>query len=225
MVQGKIEDERVRRVRGLPPTLDPLSVGRSFLCDQLGLTDITLDKCWVGHGDILFIKFLSLADRFRALRAKRNLFSLHSKIFLDEDFTKAQVTELKHARSVVVEARLADKWAVIRNLKVVIRDSPPVAGKRDRPPRPNDGPANSRIRGRPPLAPLLTVGMVMALYGHYPVFCAMMWGPWIFLSLLRLVRVLCVLFRVLLVINGYLYVGRRFVLLVGTWFGRCGLFD
>ncbi len=96
MVQGKIEDERVRRVRelnlrdrGLPPISDPLSIGRSFLCDQLGLSDITLDNCWVGLDGILFTRFLSLANRLRALRAKRKLFSLPSKIFLDEDLMKA----------------------------------------------------------------------------------------------------------------------------------------
>ncbi len=52
MVQGKIEDERVRwvrelnlRVRGLPSTHYPLAAGCSFLCDQLGLIEITLDRC------------------------------------------------------------------------------------------------------------------------------------------------------------------------------------
>ena len=64
MVQGKIDDERVRRVRelnllvrGLPSTQDPLIAGRSFLDDQLGLTDIALDRCWFGQGDVLFIRF------------------------------------------------------------------------------------------------------------------------------------------------------------------------
>ncbi len=78
MVQGKIEDERVRRVRelnlrvhGLPPTLDPLVVGHTFLCDHLGLIDIKLDRCWVGHGDILFVKFFSLADRLWAVAEER----------------------------------------------------------------------------------------------------------------------------------------------------------
>ena len=130
MVQGKIEDERVRRarelnlrVRGLSSTLDPLTAGRSFLCDQLGLTDIALDRCWFGYEGVLFIRFFSLADRLQALRAKRKLFS--SKIFLDEDLTKSQVAELKHARSIVAKARKDGKWAVIRNLRAVIRDSAP----------------------------------------------------------------------------------------------------
>ncbi len=98
MVQGKIEDERLRRVCelnlrvcGLLSTPDPLAARRSFLYDQLGLMDITLDKCWFGHGNILFIRFFSLSDRLLAFRAKRKLFSFLSKIFLDEDLTKAQV--------------------------------------------------------------------------------------------------------------------------------------
>ena len=132
-MQGKIEDERVRRVRelnlrvrGLPSTLDPLTAGRSFLCDQLGLTDIALDRCWFGYEGVLFIRFFSLADRLQALRAKRKLFSLPSKIFLDEDLTKTQVAELKHARRIVAKARKDGKWAIIRNLRAVIRDSAPI---------------------------------------------------------------------------------------------------
>lgn len=132
IVQGKIVDERVRRsrelnlrVRGLPSTHDPLAAGHSFLCDQLGLSEIKLDRCWFGQGDVLFIRFFSLADRLQALRAKRKLFSLPSKIFLDEDLTKTQVAELKHARGIVAKARLDGKWAVIRNLRAVIRDSAP----------------------------------------------------------------------------------------------------
>ena len=113
------------RVRGLSPTSDPAAAGHSFLSDQLGITDITLDRCWFGTGDTLFIKFFSFSDRLRALRAKRKLFSLPSKIYLDEDLTKAQVTELKQARGIVAEARRAGKWAVIRNLRAVVRDSAP----------------------------------------------------------------------------------------------------
>ena len=81
-MQGKIDDERIRRacelnfrVRGLSPTTDPMVARHSFLSDELGLSDITLDKCWFGNGDTLFIRFLSLSDRLRALRAKRKLFS------------------------------------------------------------------------------------------------------------------------------------------------------
>ena len=113
------------RVRGLSPTSDPSATGHAFLSEKLGISDITLDKCWFGIGDILFIRFFSFTDRLRALRAKRKLFSLPSKIYLDEDLTKAQVAELKQARGIVAEARHAGKWAIIRNLKAVVRDSPP----------------------------------------------------------------------------------------------------
>lgn len=132
IVQGKIEEERVRcarelnlQVRCLPPTFDPFSARRSFLTDQLALSDIALDKCWIGYGNTLFIRFHNSSHRLRALRAKRNLFSLPSKIFLDEVLTKAQVAELKYACGIVAEARRARKWAIIRNLKAVVRDSPP----------------------------------------------------------------------------------------------------
>ena len=61
-------------------------------------------------GDTLFIRFFSFVDRLCALRAKRKLFSLPSKIYLDEDLTKAQVTELKLARGIMAEARRVGKW-------------------------------------------------------------------------------------------------------------------
>ena len=54
------------------------------------------------------------------------MFSLPSKIFLDKDLTKAQVAELKQSREQVVAARKARKWAVIRNLWAIIRDSFPL---------------------------------------------------------------------------------------------------
>lgn len=48
IVQGKIDDERVRqarelnlRVRGLTPTSNPTTTRYSFLSDQLGISDIT----------------------------------------------------------------------------------------------------------------------------------------------------------------------------------------
>ncbi len=100
-------------------------MGHSFLLDHLDISDITLDRCCFGTGDILFIRFFSFSDRFRALRAKRKLFSLPSKIHLDEDLTKAQVMELKHARGIVADARRAGKWIVIRNLRAMVHDSPP----------------------------------------------------------------------------------------------------
>ena len=43
-------------------------------------------------------------------------------VFLNEDLTKAQVVELKQACRVVANARRDGKWAVIKNLKVDIRD-------------------------------------------------------------------------------------------------------
>ncbi len=96
LVQGKMEDERVKRTRelnlrvhGLPSNANPLAVEHSFLTDQLGISDITLDRCRLGKDGILFIRFLSLSNRLRALREKRNLFPLSPKIFLDEDLAKS----------------------------------------------------------------------------------------------------------------------------------------
>ena len=86
-----------------------------------------MDRCWFGTGDILFIRFFSFSYRLCALKAKRKLFSLPSKIYLDEDLTKAQVTELKQAQGIVPEARRVGKWVAIWNLKVVVRDSTPTS--------------------------------------------------------------------------------------------------
>jgi hypothetical protein len=128
-------EERTRRarelnlkVRGLPlplPSSDPMVIGTSFLRDNLDLQDVTLDRAWMGSDSTLFLRFRSAVDRLRALRAKRKLFSLPSKIFLDEDLTRSQVAELKRSREQVTTARQAGKWAVIRNLRAVIRDSFP----------------------------------------------------------------------------------------------------
>jgi hypothetical protein len=102
-------EERTRRarelnlkVRGLPlplPSSDPMVVGTLFLRDNLDLPDVTLDRAWLGFDSTLFLRFRSVTDRLRALRAKRKLFSLPSKIFLDEDLTRTQVAELKCSRS------------------------------------------------------------------------------------------------------------------------------
>ena len=50
-VQGKIDDERVRRARelnlrvqGLSSTSDPAAAGHAFLSEQLGISNITLDR-------------------------------------------------------------------------------------------------------------------------------------------------------------------------------------
>ena len=83
------------RVWGLSRTSNPTIVGHAFLSEQLDILDITLDRCWFGTGAILFIRFFSFPDRLHALRAKRKLFSLPSKIYLYEDLTKTQVAKFK----------------------------------------------------------------------------------------------------------------------------------
>ena len=75
-----------------------MEVGIRFLRDTLGLSDITLDGAWMGHESTLFIRFRNATDRLYALRAKRKLFSLPNRIFLDEDLTRAQVVKLKQSR-------------------------------------------------------------------------------------------------------------------------------
>ena len=108
---------------------DPMVVGTLFLNEKLDLQDVTIDIAWLGYDSTLFLRFSSVVDCLRALRAKRNLFSLPSKIFLDEDLTKTQVAELKCSRELVTIARQVGKWAVIRNLKAVIRDTFPPGWK------------------------------------------------------------------------------------------------
>jgi len=135
VVQAKLVEERSRRarelnlkVRGLPLPLssaDPMEVATGFLRDTLDISDIRLDRAWLGQDSTLFIRFHNTTDRLYALRAKRKLFDLPHRIFLDEDLTRAQVAELKQAREQVAAARQAGKWAVIRNLCAVIRDSFP----------------------------------------------------------------------------------------------------
>ena len=63
VVQAKLVKERTRRarelnlkLRGLPlplPSSDPMEVGVGFLRDTLGISDITLDRAWVGHESTL----------------------------------------------------------------------------------------------------------------------------------------------------------------------------
>ena len=108
VIQAKLVEERTRRarkfnlkVRGLPqplPSSDPMEVGVGFLRDTLGVSDITLDRAWMGHDSTLFIRFQNATDRLCALIAKRKLFSLPNRIFLDEDLTRAQVAELKQSQ-------------------------------------------------------------------------------------------------------------------------------
>jgi hypothetical protein len=98
VVQAKLMEERTRharelnlKVRGLPlplPSSNPMVVGTLFLRDNLDLPDVTLDRAWLGSNSTLFLQFRSAVDQLRALRAKRKLFSLPSKIFLDEDLTE-----------------------------------------------------------------------------------------------------------------------------------------
>ena len=99
----------------------------SFLRDTLDLQDVTLDRAWIGSNSTLFLWFRFIVDQLRALRSKRKLFSLPSKIFMDKDLTRSQVVELKRSREQVAATRQTEKWVVIRNLRAVIRDSfPPV---------------------------------------------------------------------------------------------------
>jgi hypothetical protein len=112
----------------------------SFLGDHLNLQDVALDRAWMGSNSTLFLRFKSAANRLEDLRAKRKLFSLPSKIFLDEDLTKSQVAELKCSREQVTIKLQAGKWAVLRNLRAIIRDSFPLGGYHVLG-LPNDGPA------------------------------------------------------------------------------------
>ena len=75
-----------------------MEVGTRFLWDTLGLSAITPDEAWMGHDSTLFIRFHNATNMLCALRAKRKLFSLPDRIFLDEDLTREQVTELKQSR-------------------------------------------------------------------------------------------------------------------------------
>lgn len=89
-------DELMRRnhelnlhVWGLSSAADPSLIGQSYLKDQLDILDITLDKYWFGWNGTLVTRFSSLYNRLRALRAKRKLFTVPSKIYLDEDLTRS----------------------------------------------------------------------------------------------------------------------------------------
>jgi hypothetical protein len=171
-VQAKLVEERTRRarelnlkVRGLPlphPSPDPMEVGTLFLRDTLDIFDVTLDRAWLGYDSTLFLRFRTTTDRLRVLRARRKLFSLPSRIFLDEDLTRAQFVELKHSREQVMAARQAGKWAVIRNLKAVIRDSFPPRWEPELG-LPNDGHGWGDDRVQTSLS---VVGMAMDLFGH-----------------------------------------------------------
>jgi len=84
---------------------------------------MTLDRAWMGSDSTFFLQFRFAVDRLRTLSAKRKLFFLPSKIFLAEDLFISQVAELKRSREQVTATCQGGKWAVIRNLRVVIMDS------------------------------------------------------------------------------------------------------
>lgn len=86
---------------------------------------MSLEKTWIVSDDTLVIRFQTTSDRLQALQAKKKLFSLSHKIYLDEDLTRLQIDELHKARALVVATRKENKWAVIRDCRAVIRDSPP----------------------------------------------------------------------------------------------------
>lgn len=119
VIQGKLREECTKRawelnlnIGGLPlplPSLDPIQVGTIFLQHNLNLLDIALERDWFGVDSILFIQFKSTKDWLQALQAKRGLFSLPNRIFLDEDLTWSQVAELKHSMELVATARQARK--------------------------------------------------------------------------------------------------------------------
>jgi hypothetical protein len=58
---------------------------------------------WMGTNSILFLCIRTSRDELIALQAKRQLSFLPHKIFLDVDFTKAQLVELKQSREQVTQ--------------------------------------------------------------------------------------------------------------------------
>ena len=115
----------------------------------------------------------------------------------------------------MVKARSNEKWAITRNLKVVICDSPCKVGMRDIP-KPNDSlSTNNRASLSPPLALCLSiVGMTMAPYSLFQAYFMMQLGMLICWLLPRLIRVLLGTFQVSQGINGFQFVEGRFVLQV-----------
>ena len=75
----------------LTSSLDPMQVGAMVPQYYLKLLDISLERAWFGPDTILFIQFISIGDQLRAPKAKRRLFCLLGKIFLDVDLTRSQV--------------------------------------------------------------------------------------------------------------------------------------
>jgi hypothetical protein len=75
-----------------------MEMGTLFLRDTLDISNVALDRSWLGYDSTLFLQFRMEIDRLRVLRSRRKLFSLPNRIFLDEDLTKAQFVELKKSR-------------------------------------------------------------------------------------------------------------------------------
>jgi hypothetical protein len=133
------------------------------------------------------------------------LFSLPNKIFLNEDLTRTQVVELKHSRELVIAARHAGKWVVIRNLKAVIRDSFPLSGNPDLG-LPNDGHIGrgNRVHAFPSV-----VGMAMGLSSHPLAYYMMLLDRWTSNSLPRHVRALFGLSQTFQYTIGFQLVNRK----------------
>jgi len=78
------------KVRGFPlphPYVYPTVIGAMIIWDTLDLPDVTLNRAWLGSDSIIFLRFKTVIDWLWALSARRKLFSLPTKIFLDEDLT------------------------------------------------------------------------------------------------------------------------------------------
>lgn len=58
-----------------------------FLHETLDLKNIMMEKAWTAHDDSLIIHFRFVADKLQALREKKKLFTLSTKIYLDIDLT------------------------------------------------------------------------------------------------------------------------------------------
>jgi hypothetical protein len=85
VVQAKTIEERTKRaqelnlkVRGLPlpiPSSNTMVIETSFLNDNIGIQNVTLDRAWMGSNSTLFLRFRSAVDRLQTLGAKRVVFS------------------------------------------------------------------------------------------------------------------------------------------------------
>eukprot|EP01018_Ginkgo_biloba_P030734 Gb_10973 [translate_table: standard] len=140
-VQAKFDEERARqandlnlRVRGLPKSGAPMEIATKFIQETLYLSHIIPERAWFFTDSTLLIRLKSLEDKLTVLRAKRKLYTLENKIYLDKDLRRLQVEELKKARAEVFEARKNNKWAVIHNGRSWIRDSPPTRWTQPWPP-------------------------------------------------------------------------------------------